>query len=212
MKRKNSYWKFNLSVTSSLKPSLPPFFFEASMNFRLEIPQPFKNQGSLNPESAIYRTPTSVSASEVSKYRPASKYQVSKYRPCCIYYGFLQVRFVGNVAVGSDDLRVSELRKCYNAVVLAYGAAKDRQLDIPGESLANVLPARTFVGLYNGWLKLSIVKRQFPSTVLKKMFLANIFCFNQGILKEPTFPVFILNLGVIFNFVGQGKGKIKIDL
>lgn len=61
-----------------------------------------------------------------------------------------KVRFVGNVAVGSDDLRVSELRKCYNAVVLAYGAAKDRQLDIPGESLANVLPARTFVGLYNG--------------------------------------------------------------
>ena len=39
---------------------------------------------------------------------------------------FLQVRFVGNVAVGSDDLRVSELRQSYNAVVLAYGAAKDR--------------------------------------------------------------------------------------
>ena len=69
---------------------------------------------------------------------------------------FLQVRFVGNVAVGSEDLRASELRKCYNAVVLAYGAAKDRQLDIPGESLANVLPARTFVGLYNGWLTLII--------------------------------------------------------
>ena len=64
---------------------------------------------------------------------------------------------MGNVAVGSDDLRVSELRKCYNAVVLAYGAAKDRQLDIPGESLANVLPARTFVGLYNGWLTLIII-------------------------------------------------------
>ena len=64
---------------------------------------------------------------------------------------------MGNVAVGSDDLRVSELRKCYNAVVLAYGAAKDRQLDIPGESLANVLPARTFVGLYNGWLRLIII-------------------------------------------------------
>ena len=61
-----------------------------------------------------------------------------------------QVRFVGNVGVGTSDLKVSELRDCYNAVVLAYGAAKDRHLDIPGESLANVLSARTFVGLYNG--------------------------------------------------------------
>jgi len=61
-----------------------------------------------------------------------------------------KVRFVGNVGVGGSDLKVSELRDSYNAVVLAYGAAKDRHLDIPGESLSNVIPARTFVGLYNG--------------------------------------------------------------
>ena len=51
--------------------------------FRLEIPQPNKNLRPLNPESTIYRTPTSVSASEVPKCRPASKCQVSKSRPCC---------------------------------------------------------------------------------------------------------------------------------
>jgi adrenodoxin-NADP+ reductase len=34
---------------------------------------------------------------------------------------------------------------------LAYGAAKDRMLDIPGEStLSNVISARNFVGFYNG--------------------------------------------------------------
>ena len=60
-----------------------------------------------------------------------------------------RARFVGNVAIG-QDLKVSELRNHYHIVVLAYGAAKDRQLDVPGENLGNVLSARSFVGLYNG--------------------------------------------------------------
>ena len=35
--------------------------------------------------------------------------------------------------------------------MLAYGAAKDRLLEIPGEaSLSNVVSARNFVGFYNG--------------------------------------------------------------
>ena len=42
-----------------------------------------------------------------------------------------RLRFVGNVSVGSD-VTVKELRKSYDAVVLAYGAAKDRSLGIPG--------------------------------------------------------------------------------
>ena len=54
--------------------------------FRLKISQPIKNQSFLNPESAIYRAPTSVSTSEVAKSRQASKYQVSKYRPCVPLY------------------------------------------------------------------------------------------------------------------------------
>ena len=35
-------------------------------------------------------------------------------------------------------------------MVLSYGAAKDRTLNIPGEDLNNVVSARSFVGFYNG--------------------------------------------------------------
>ena len=47
-------------------------------------------------------------------------------------------------------MKVSELRRLYDVVVLAYGAAKDRELGIPGENLNNVVSARNFVGFYNG--------------------------------------------------------------
>lgn len=65
--------------------------------------------------------------------------------------------FVGNVAVGSPSGRadgasvsLSSILRHYNAVVFAYGAAKDRTLGIPGESLGGVYSAREFVGWYNG--------------------------------------------------------------
>ena len=45
-----------------------------------------------------------------------------------------RVQFLGNVAVGKD-ITVAELLTAYHAVILAYGAAKDRTLDIPGEDL-----------------------------------------------------------------------------
>lgn len=39
----------------------------------------------------------------------------------------------------------------YDAVVFAYGASKDKQLGIPGESqLKGIYSAREFVGWYNG--------------------------------------------------------------
>jgi adrenodoxin-NADP+ reductase len=39
----------------------------------------------------------------------------------------------------------------YDAILFAYGAAKDRELGIPGEDAKkNVLSARAFVGWYNG--------------------------------------------------------------
>ena len=82
-----------------------PFSYE----FRLEIPQPIKNLRPLNPESTIYRTPTSVSASEVPKCRPASKCQVSKSRPCCNTYS---LRYLGDI-----DLQFSS----FNAHKLTMG-------------------------------------------------------------------------------------------
>ena len=59
------------------------------------------------------------------------------------------VRFVGNVKVG-QDISVEELQGFYDAVVLATGAPRDRQLGIPGDHLGNVHGSAAFVGWYNG--------------------------------------------------------------
>lgn len=68
-----------------------------------------------------------------------------------------RVSFIGNVNIGSRsrnpssaDLSLPEIRDAYNVVALCYGSAKDRQLNISGENLTNVLSARRFVGWYNG--------------------------------------------------------------
>lgn len=59
------------------------------------------------------------------------------------------VRFVGNISVGTD-ITIPELQRLYDAVVLATGAPNDRPLDIPGEKLGNVFGSAAFVGWYNG--------------------------------------------------------------
>jgi NADPH-dependent glutamate synthase beta subunit-like oxidoreductase len=59
------------------------------------------------------------------------------------------VRFVGNVSIGSD-VSIDELQGLYDAVVLATGAPNDRKLDIPGGDLPGVLGSAAFVGWYNG--------------------------------------------------------------
>ena len=59
------------------------------------------------------------------------------------------VHFYGNVEVGRD-VGLDELCRLYDAVVLATGAANDRSLGIPGEHLAGVYGASSFVGWYNG--------------------------------------------------------------
>lgn len=59
-------------------------------------------------------------------------------------------RLFANLTVGRD-VSVAELRRHYAAVVLAYGAAADRMLGIPGEAGGRGLhAARDFVGWYNG--------------------------------------------------------------
>jgi NADPH-dependent glutamate synthase beta subunit-like oxidoreductase len=59
------------------------------------------------------------------------------------------VRFVGNVTIGKD-VSIAELQELYDAVVLATGAPKDRDLGIPGDNLGNVFGSAAFVGWYNG--------------------------------------------------------------
>lgn len=59
------------------------------------------------------------------------------------------VNFIGNTALGRD-VSLGKLLNCYNSVLLTYGAAEDRLLGVPGESLNNILPARSVVSCYNG--------------------------------------------------------------
>lgn len=58
------------------------------------------------------------------------------------------VRFVGNLSLGRD-ITLRELKDLYDVVVLATGAAKDRQLGIDGEDLNGVIGSGAFVGWYN---------------------------------------------------------------
>lgn len=58
-------------------------------------------------------------------------------------------RFVGNVELGKD-VSLEALQREYNAVVLAYGAAGDRELGLATENTPGVHSARAFVGWYNG--------------------------------------------------------------
>jgi thioredoxin reductase len=60
-----------------------------------------------------------------------------------------RVSFFGNVEVGRD-VKLGELMAFYDAVVVATGAALDRQLGIPGEELRGVTGSGAFVGWYNG--------------------------------------------------------------
>lgn len=59
------------------------------------------------------------------------------------------VRFVGNVSVGTD-IGIAELMALYDAVILATGAPHDRPLGIEGSELGNVFGSAAFVGWYNG--------------------------------------------------------------
>jgi adrenodoxin-NADP+ reductase len=60
-----------------------------------------------------------------------------------------RVNFYGNVSFGTD-IKLDDLIQAYHAVVLCYGSAQDRLLNIDGEDSKNTISARNFVGWYNG--------------------------------------------------------------
>ena len=59
------------------------------------------------------------------------------------------VRFLGNVEVGRD-LTWEQMEAFYDAVILAYGASRDRELGIPGEHLTGSVAATDLVNWYTG--------------------------------------------------------------
>lgn len=60
-----------------------------------------------------------------------------------------RVNFYGNVSFGTD-IGLEDLIRAYHAVVLCYGSAQDKLLNIEGENSKNTISARNFVGWYNG--------------------------------------------------------------
>ncbi len=59
------------------------------------------------------------------------------------------VRFLGNVTVGRD-VSMADLHRCYDAIVLTYGASGDRRLGVSGEDLDGSVAATDFVAWYCG--------------------------------------------------------------
>ncbi|EGC46508.1 NADPH:adrenodoxin oxidoreductase [Histoplasma capsulatum var. duboisii H88] len=58
--------------------------------------------------------------------------------------------FIGNIDLGVD-IPLRSLKPHYDALLFAYGASKDKELEIPGErTLRGIYSARAFVGWYNG--------------------------------------------------------------
>lgn len=91
----------------------------------------------------------------VAPDHPEVKSVTSTFEEVCAHRD--RVRMFSNVAVGDSEpvrkpnsIPLEELRRVYDAVVLAYGASSDHDLRIPGENLDGVLSARSFVNWYNG--------------------------------------------------------------
>jgi ferredoxin--NADP+ reductase len=60
-----------------------------------------------------------------------------------------EIRFIGNVHYG-NDIKLSDLRRYYDAVIFSTGARSDRPLDIPGIDLPGSYGAADFVSWYDG--------------------------------------------------------------
>ncbi|MCV7429130.1 FAD-dependent oxidoreductase [Mycobacterium montefiorense] len=60
-----------------------------------------------------------------------------------------ELRFIGNVHYGTD-IKLSDLRHHYDAIIFATGARADRNLDIPGIDLPGSYGAAEFVSWYDG--------------------------------------------------------------
>lgn len=71
-----------------------------------------------------------------------------------------EIRFLGNVHYGTD-IKLTDLRRHYDAVIFSTGARADRQLDIPGIELPGSYGAADFVSWYDGHPD---VPREWPLT------------------------------------------------
>lgn len=95
------------------------------------------------------------------------------------------VRFVGNVTIGTD-VTIPELQRLYDAVVLATGAPHDRPLDLPGEDLGNVFGSAAFVGWYNGHPQFAALDPDFSGKTAVVIGMGNVALDVARILSKTT--------------------------
>ena len=117
-------------------------------------------------------------------------------------------QFLGNVFVHGDQglygeaqelvlerghwtVSLEELREKYSAVILAYGAASDRELGLEGEkTLQGVLPSRRIVEYYNGSLDMDVTSEEFDPEIHRHIGIignGNIACdIARMFLKDPS--------------------------
>jgi ferredoxin--NADP+ reductase len=95
-----------------------------------------------------------------------------------------RIRFIGNVEYGMD-IKPEELRRFYDATVIASGADKDRDLDIPGVDLPGSLGAADFASWYNGHPD---VPREWPltATTVAVLGAGNVAVDVARILAKPA--------------------------
>lgn len=108
------------------------------------------NERSLDTKIDLYErlpTPWGLVRYGVAPDHPEKKRVID--RTFKFYLSHPAVRFIGNVEVGKD-ISHQELSSCYHAVIYAVGAAEDRRLGIPGETLSGSFAARELVAWYNG--------------------------------------------------------------
>ena len=73
-----------------------------------------------------------------------------------------RLRFLGQVRLGNamdtNAICLNDLKSCYHAIVLAYGASKDKRLNLKNEfETKNVFSSQQFVGWYNGDLNQTLL-------------------------------------------------------
>jgi ferredoxin--NADP+ reductase len=79
------------------------------------------------------------------------------------------IRFLGNVTYGRD-LKLSDFRALYDAVIFSTGAIKDAELNIPGVELEGSFGGADFVSWYDGHPD---VPREWPLTAKKVAVIGN---------------------------------------
>ena len=92
---------------------------------------------------------------------------------------------------GHWTVQMDDLRENYSAVILAYGAASDRELGLEGEkTITGVLPSRRMVEYYNGSLDKDLTYEEFNPERDEHIGIignGNIACdISRMFLKDPA--------------------------